>query len=230
MLTAALLLAMRQEPSALDKAVAESTLALKNTPNIACSYKMNGTSNGSGNQAAHFEFWRSAKKERIEITFNGEKMMKLIANDTVRIMLFPKDKVYAEVGEPEAPEEGKEEPMEPNTLNFSFSEDMSLKLRSNPPFKVLEDKTETRDGVQIRVLQIEATKESGTGTVKGVAEFDAQKKYFIGAKLEMTGDHPGTMEIVRDKIEFGAPDAALFVIDPKEYEGFKKVSQPEGSR
>ncbi|RYG31858.1 hypothetical protein EON81_21950 [bacterium] len=230
MLTAALILSIRQEPSALDRAVADSNAALKATPGVICAYKMTANGGEAKNLQAIFRFWRDGKNERVEFTFNGDTMLKRIASKDRKIAVFPTQKAYWET-DASAPdgEPGADEPIEENRLKFSFSQGMELDLKSNPSFRVLSDAIETRDGMELRKITFEAVKASGTGSVKGVAEFDAKKKYFIQAKLDIVGDNPSKMELIRETFELKAPEASVFSIDPKEYEGFQKVDPPGGN-
>ncbi|RYG31857.1 hypothetical protein EON81_21945 [bacterium] len=230
MLAAALILCLRQEPTVLEKAIEDSATALNALPSVNCAYTMESEGGGFDSTEISFEYWKDGIKERIDCMSNGNLLIKSVHTEGHTTVLYPARKVYWQVDRPEsANKPQKPKPLELNSLDVSFmvSKGMTLRLRSNPPFRFLSESVEKREGGDVRLIHFEATKETGTGSVKGVAEFDAGGGLFIGANLEMFGEKPGKLRIKRQKLEKGVPAAALFVVEAKEFEGLQKVDPPE---
>ncbi|RYG36967.1 hypothetical protein EON81_08120 [bacterium] len=230
MLAAALLLSFRPEPSALDKAVEESTAALNALSKVTCNYSMKSSRGDESEGTVQFEYGKDGINERVVATSKDEVVAKMVHTEGRSITLYPGQKVFWEHILPESEFKlEKPKPVEENSFNVAFlvSRGMTLQLECNPAFRVLSETTEERDGISVRTIHFEAKKETGTGAVKGFAQFDAKEKFFLGTEVEVVGESAGKLVMRRDKFEKIPPPASDFIVEAKEYEGLRKIDPPE---
>ncbi|CAN5506189.1 hypothetical protein BH11ARM2_BH11ARM2_12260 [soil metagenome] len=215
MLPAALLLSM-QEPSSLDKALAASTEAIRETPAFEGAYSMRQERDEKVKTLA-FHRWKDGSNNRYEFSVDGNALIRQFKLGERNLVIFPPQKAYSEwTHDSSVRTEEPQKVMKENSMDVKFSDALYFDLRSNPPFQITSDKKLIEGDVEVRRISFEAHRSTGTGSVKGVADFDVKQRFFLKADLEIFGEHPSKALIRRDKFEVGPLPSSEFSVAPEE--------------